>query len=339
MKKFISYILIYVIGLLLLVGGFNYFMDPMWCFSHKHKFNQYQMDFNERQQKTNHINFQTFDYNALMIGSSRVAYISSEDIKEYKTYNYSVANMLPYEYNDYIEYAKAKNKKDFKMILIGLDYVSAEIPPDKKDFNSYKTKTESFLYRYKILFSLDTLAFSIKNIKNYLFDKYKKRGRTYNRNLISACYPKSEASVKQNVAAFLFPKKFQYNPKYKSILEKIKNKNKNTNFVVFTTPLSSARIKYILADSDNLDFYIRWLRETIDVFGEVKHFMYLNSVTKNYTKTFNGAGHYYPFIGTHIIKKTFSYPDDKYKDFGITLNKENFNKEIVKIIDNLKKNI
>ena len=57
------------------VGGaasFIYYIDPMWTFNHKNAHNDVQTVIDERQQKANAMHFQPFDYDTLLIGSSRV---------------------------------------------------------------------------------------------------------------------------------------------------------------------------------------------------------------------------------------------------------------------------
>lgn len=298
------------------------------------------MGWNERQAKTNVINFQDFDYNALMLGTSRVTYINRHDLKEYKAFNYAVAKMQPSEYNDYTEYAKQRTGKDFDIIFLGIDFSSAEVSINTEytTFNEYKNTSESFLYRYKTLFSLDTIKYSFKNFSNYAFDKYKKRVQTYDREMIVSSYPKSEKFINDDIAAYISDATHTYDETYKQELIDFKKNNPNTKFYVFTTPLTAPRLKSIMSNQKNIEFYKRWLEETIDVFGEIDNFMTLNNVTKNYTKTYTGVSHFYPFVGTHIVNKVFGYDDNDafYDDFGVKLTKDNFDEEFSKIVASLK---
>ncbi|MFC2074211.1 hypothetical protein ACFLR3_03065 [Campylobacterota bacterium] len=340
MKKFPKIVIFASLLILLIIGSFNYTIDPLWCFSHKNSFNQYQMGWNERQGKTNVINFQNFDYNALMLGTSRVTYINRHDIKEYKAFNYAVAKMRPSEYSDYTEYAKQKLGKEFDIIFLGIDFGSAEVSTDNEytKHSEYKNTSESFLYRYKTLFSLDTIKYSAKNVSNYTFDKYKKRVQTYNRDLIVSSYPKSEGFINSDLSRYLTDVTRTYDEKYKQTLLEFKHNNPNTKFYVFTTPLTAPRFKSIMANSKNVEFYKRWLKETLEVFGEVNNFMTLNKVTNNYVNTYTGVSHFYPFVGTHIVNKVFGYPDNDpfYDDFGVRLTQDNFDEEFSKIITSLK---
>jgi len=339
-KNFSKITIYFTLFILLLVGSFNYTIDPLWNFSHKNKLNQYQMGWNERQAKTNVINFQNFDYNALMLGTSRITYINKNDLKEYNAFNYAVAKMRPSEYNEYTEYAKEKNKKDFDIIFLGIDMNSAQliVSDEYTSQITYRNTAESFMYRYKTLFSIDTIKYSLKNLNNYIFDKYKKRVQTYDRDMIVHSYPKSKEFVNHDVSTYLSTATLKYDDNYKEILINFKKNNPNTKFYVFTTPLTSARFIKRFSNKENIEFYTRWMRETVEVFGKVQNFTTLNNVTKNYVKTFTGISHFYPFVGTHIVNKVFNYPDNDpfYEDFGIELTENNFDEEIAKVVKSLK---
>ncbi|MDD3023802.1 MAG: hypothetical protein PHE26_07890, partial [Syntrophomonadaceae bacterium] len=121
-KKWLITVLCIVILPLLAIAGFNYYIDPLWNFNHANRYNTIQASFDERQQKTNRVTFGKFDYDTLILGSSRVTYISQYDFAGHRAFNYAVSNMLLDEYYDYVEYAKLKNGRDFDYIIIGLDF-------------------------------------------------------------------------------------------------------------------------------------------------------------------------------------------------------------------------
>ena len=74
--------------------------------------------------------------------------------------------------------------------------------------------------------------------------------------------------------------------------------------------------------------YERWLKETISVFGEVHHFMSINSVTKK-LQNYPDDVHYYPHIGKLVANKLSNAPNkDIPDDFGIILNKNNIDSYI-----------
>jgi len=76
---------------LFVVGGFNYYIDPLWNFAHAHKYNRIQIAFDERQQKTNRLHFSPADYDTLILGSSRTTYMDHSELVGYQAYNYASA--------------------------------------------------------------------------------------------------------------------------------------------------------------------------------------------------------------------------------------------------------
>ena len=71
-----------------IISAFVYFMDPYWTFSHSHKFNSLQNSTNEREQKSSLLYFQHKQYNALLLGTSRVTFINQNDFKSYLIHFY-----------------------------------------------------------------------------------------------------------------------------------------------------------------------------------------------------------------------------------------------------------
>lgn len=335
MKQWIVFNFLFLIFLVISIFSFNYWIDPLWCFEHKNSLQAHQEGFNERQQKINLIHFNPdFNYDALILGSSRVTIHNSHLIKSVKTFNLAINGMQPYEFNDYIEYAKRKNQKDFKYIILGLDFSSLGNSAQPSKIDSYIKITNIPLYRYKTLLSYDTLNISLKNFRNTAFGKYKKRFKTYDQNYIAYAYQKDPESVKNSIQNSLLNLK---NPdinyqrsEYLQILNQLKKNNPHTQFIIFTTPLPEPLMTKMLLSSHNRQVYTLWLLDLVNTFGSAYHFFYLNNVTKNYTSTFVDEGHYTSEVGNCIDEKLFNHTckDDKYNDFGIIINQYNISKII-----------
>ena len=172
-KTCLKYFFIFTFLLSLPIILFNYWMDPLWTFSHSHKYNQHQAGFNERQLKTNTMYFNGLEkYNGLLLGSSRTTYINQEDFKGMNIFNLASANMTPYEYKDWINLAKQIKKEDFKYIIIGIDfwgsnkYRTKEATVLNKTPQSYLAQSKEIFYRYISLASFNTFKKSKKNLKN-----------------------------------------------------------------------------------------------------------------------------------------------------------------------------
>jgi hypothetical protein len=336
-QKWLVIILIITLLPLLLIGGFNYYIDPLWNFSHAHKFNRIQLSFDERQQKTNYISSVPRDYNTLILGSSRTTYMNQYDLVGYRAYNYALSIMLMEEYNDYIEYAKLRNGYDFEYIVIGLDFFvtnkNLKLENEFRPPSYYIEKSNEPAYRYKTLLSRDVLDYSLKNYEA------SQRGipqtLAYDRRNIKTLNKVSEAQKQAQINTNLDRYKnliyahYEYRD-VKQILSALKANNPHTNFIIFTTPIARP-LWDLMLDQGLGPFYEQWLRDSVEVFGQVHNFNYPNSIT-NDLKNFYDASHVYPEIETLIAHKIINHPNPGIpEDFGVLLTKENISKFLVNI--------
>jgi hypothetical protein len=233
----------------------------MWTFQKKFFFYQYQTDFNEGQQKVNLIYFHKPSYETLIIGNSRTTYLNHTLVPNSEAFNLGINSLDPSQYNDYIKYAQLHNSQKINQIILTLDFEHFFSDPDKIKTNilhDFAHKTESFLYRYKLLLSFDTLMISFKNIRNVLFDKYKKRDKTYNQSFIVDSFTKTPESIENKTNAYLHyleSASYKKNPRYKDILSSLKSENKDVKFVVFISPLPEPIIKGYLAEQYQFNLY------------------------------------------------------------------------------------
>lgn len=319
------------------IGGFNYFMDPLWTFNTTHKYNQIQDGFNERQQKTNYITFQPFNYDSLILGSSRTTYINQNDFNGINAYNYAANSMDPVEYNTYIEYAKKIKGSDFEYIILGIDFFGTNanrgILFEKPEF--YINKSNEFLYRYKPLISIDTLKYSVRNIN--LLVKDSKLISTYDRNNIKKIEVLSKEQQQNNLLQQLevYDESVYGNYAYKdikSIFTEIKNNNPNTKFIIYTTPISTPMFE-VMVKNGRMGDYRQWIEDSVDVFEEVYNFMYPNSITNN-LDNYVDAHHFKPEIGTLIAHKVTKYRLNEIpNDFGVLVTEQNIESHLNNVED------
>lgn len=308
-KTFVIKIMAIFLACVFSVGSFIFYMDPMWTFGHKHKYNDVQTVIDERQQKTNRILFQPFDYDTLLLGSSRTTYINQHDFEKMKVYNFAVSNASIQEYNSLIEVAKRKRGKEFERIIIGIDFFKSSIQESKvkKSLNQYTDTASEPFYRYKNLLSMDLLEYSWQNFKMSKDDAVLEE-RNYNRNNVAGAKDIDpevmKKQTKDKIQKFrdqFYGDTYEYNPDYKAILAQLKKNNPNTEFIIFTTPISSPLFQ-AMAEEGRLPDYERWLTDITDVFGGVYNFMYPNSVTGNLENYFDGH-HFYPNVGKLIANR------------------------------------
>ncbi len=344
-KQWITKFFLLFFFFLTLVGAINYVVDPLWTFGHSNQFNKFQEGFNERQQKSNAVYFNKLkQFNGILLGSSRTTFINQYDFEGMKIYNYASNSMYPFEYKGYINFAKKNGLDNLKYIIIGLDFYGSGIANMKKlniHYPSYYfNKSTSLFYRYKMMFLKDTLVKSFINIQ-YSLSEYKKH--TFSRNNIKY---NSRVSEEERKKAFkeglkrhleaMSTKKYHYDNNYINRLKEIKKENPKSQFIIFTSPITAALLTSLLDSQEKLKAYRRWLKETIDVFGEVHHFMTINSITLN-LNNYCDDDHFYPYIGTLIAHKLSGKKDPNIpKDFGILLTKNNIDTFLEKFENDVK---
>lgn len=279
------------------IASINFFMDPLWTFEHEHKYNQFQRGRKERQQKSNALYFRSQKYDTLIFGSSRTAYMNQYKWDK-KTFNYAVSDMQPNEYNDYLNFAITQAKQPIKRVIIGLDFFGAltYAPLISKEPQLILSKIVEPFYRYKLLLSIDMLNYTNLNIQNYI----KKPFGKYRYDNVKTSHPKSnidvatyEKQIEGTLKVYIrdrYVKKYDNNYKYE--IKKLISSHPNIEFIIFTTPVSSQHFDTMI--SQNLyNEYEKWLKESVEVFGIINHFMYLNKMTKNAALYFQDSNHGY----------------------------------------------
>ncbi|MGX2961689.1 hypothetical protein JNUCC23_20880 [Peribacillus sp. JNUCC 23] len=326
MKRFFLTTLIVIVLPVSVVSGFNFWIDPLWNFPHKNEYNDYQVGFDERQQKTNFINSRKFDYDSLMIGTSRVTYMDAKNFEDERVFNYSLSSLHIDEYLPYIDYVTSKNKKDFDTIYMELYYNSYN--QNEKNTNQdpsiYIEKSEEPFYKYTSLFSYSTLEYSLDNYKFSKENKYP-GPRSYTRDLVAqtsysndrlpALWDRFEKSFKAEAST-----PFVYDKDYKNKLLELRNAYPDTKFVVFTEPAPAKRLNLVLSNEDQKQAYDRWYKDMVNVFGEVYSFQGETPITTNLDYYFDWF-HYYPVVGDMMIDAIEA--PKKHKDILYMVNKEN----------------
>ena len=167
-KKFIIVVFTIFIIVVGSAASFIYYIDPMWTFSHKNAYNDVQTVIDERQQKANVIHFQPFDYDTLLIGSSRVTYINQHDFEGMKVFNFSASNLSVREYEPIVDFATKEAQRPFERVIIGIDFFKTSIDQSStpKSMDAQRAKVEEPFYRYKNLLSFDLLEYAYDNYRN-----------------------------------------------------------------------------------------------------------------------------------------------------------------------------
>ena len=327
------------------IAFINYYIDPFWTFSHSHSLNHIQKPFNERQQKTNNIYFNGFDkYDGILIGSSRATYVNQNHFLNMNIYNYAFNSSRPIEFKGYIDFAKEMKGTDLKYIVIGADFFGTKKPSIVKSqiADIYVKNVKSFAYRYKTMLSSTSFIESIKNIVYSIKGEsrvYYTRGNLKYKRDISDKKRLSKyiQNIKIRTNDFL-DEKYVYDNNYITTMQEIKKSNPNTKISIYTSPIHANLLLSLLKNNPKrvADFQ-RWLRELVEVFGEVHHFMDINSVTTK-LKNYPDAEHFYENVGKFIANKIANKNTEEIpSDFGTILNATNIDSYLISFKNRVQK--
>ncbi len=308
------------------VAGFNYYMDPLWCFAQMNCRNRFTPSVDARQQKTNSVTFGRQRYDMLIIGSSRTEHVNPEDFVGYHAFNYAAPSMYPEEYKGYIDYFR-KHNGSLKTIVLGLDfYGTNRIGPERSDPPAeYQARTNGPFYRLRMLLSMDTLQYSLnaweKKYTN-LFYYDRRNTNKYITPITKAFSEKLRIEQTARFRATQLGRHYQYNSELTDIYHRLAEDNRDCRIVAFITPISRPYFELVIREG-GLEDYLRWIRETVGTFGVVYNFMYLNSVTDN-SDNFMDLHHFYPRVGAMIAHRIIGIRDDGIPaDFGVRVTGEN----------------
>lgn len=281
-------------------------MDPLWCFTHANSLNSRQLPFDERQQKTDYLVARQNSYDALLLGSSRTTFISQEAVTGYRAFNAAVNAMMPDEYAPYAGFFKNHNSSPIKLIIIGVDFFGSNAnfkgyghsPPEV-----YFKNAENPLFPFKTLLTADAVRYSLQNIRQLFAPSSHK---FYDRKNIKHTLPISTAFrqhyTQKDLIEFkrnLYGNTYQFHD-IKKHLQRMKADNISCKFIVFTTP-DSLPLWQQLIQAGRLEDYLHWLRDLVDVFGEVYDTMGINKLTSN-LDNFQDAHHLTPAAANGLVQ-------------------------------------
>lgn len=289
-----------------IIAAGNYRLDPLWCFGNVNSSNSIAIVIDQRQQKTNLVAFGPAAYDTLIIGSSRTEPLDANDFAGCKAFNYSLPALFPEEYQEYINYFRKINGKNLRRIYLGLDFFGTieDKPVVNRPPKSYFDAVATANNRLNSLLSADPL---VKLIKGYFKKDYYYR---YDRR-VNVLMPRAMTEMERQQfikkRLLIFQEKFyasgayRYNQRYKSLLAKVAEDNRDIDLQVFTSPVSQPHFELMVRQGRYPD-YEQWLRDAVAVFGSVTNFMTVNSVTADLSN-FYDADHLYPAAARHISRR------------------------------------
>lgn len=312
------------------VATFNAGVDPLWLFAHASSWNSRQVGFDERQQKTNRITFGGFDYDAVLLGSSRVTFIDQHDFPGMKVFNYAASGMRPEEYAGYVRYARERGGGGVKTVIVGIDFFGTN-----RNYGGRAASPEHYvgvsrrpLYRLESLISLDTLKRSQGNLKarGEDCDCY---GRDNVKRMVRPQGERKAQILTKDLAVFrreIYGPSYAYDDSLAGQWRRLVDENPGIRFVVFTTPISHPLFA-TLVDTGHLPHYERWLTEVVAAFGEVYDFMGANSITGD-KANYQDGGHFYPEVGRLVALRLFADGSGVPPDFGVRVTRDNLERHL-----------
>ena len=326
----------------------NYAVDPMWCFNHETPYAEWREFIDERIQKTNLLQYRNFKIDTLIIGTSRSLGISPNTFGP-NGMNFALTGCMAFEYPYIIEtFYQARGYYPTK-IIIGIDFFSSasnysDESSDNKMQEIYNDiKTDKALKRLETVSNINLLKKSINlTIDNIKGNVPQNAGIKYTQGYMDArafylpinnMKTKTRA-VKSNVNYYRgIYSRYQYNNQYKSNIKSLTQLTPSTELTVFISPIGTPLLQLFTEIPDMMANYEKFLRETVDVFGGVWNFMYVNSVTQNHIY-WREPSHHLSIIDkwmTARIIGTDGCPDD----FGIYITRENIDDHINAIKTNI----
>lgn len=326
-----------------IAAGVNFLVDPLWSFDHDVLIGRYQVSFDERQQKTNWLAFHKVEYDTVILGNSRVTYMDTKTVPG-RAFNYSANSMKPSEYLPYLKFASSRSSMPIKTVLLGLsfgDTNGANVPAFERP-EGYISHALSFGYRIKSLLNSNVLTYAVdsihREIQGNVHSAYIRQGRKVIAKKMVLPVPESELQkeIADNLETYrknVYGRSYTYQDN-KEIYRALRTAFPDAKFYIFTTPVTDHLLK-LLVGEDRLNDYERWITDLVDVFGEVWHFMYFNSVTGN-GENFKDAHHYSPRIAEVIVRKLFGLETEKiYEDFGMKITRESVREKIIFLRQNM----
>jgi hypothetical protein len=289
MLAYLKTYLTMVSTLLLLIGGINLSVDPLW-YTKGNKLNQVNVPYNERLTKTNlFLNSDRQKYDCLIFGSSRATLLGSKAFKNNLCFNYSFSAGTAEEFIKYAEYIKDKGVNP-KKIYVGIDAYNFTF--DKK--TAFKNKVEipepKPVYQ-SYLFSLDTLQMSLKTIF-----RLNTEIRFYDRDFQGKIFEnapkyKPEFSSKKTHDKCNFSRIASY--------RQIREIFPNAKIIGYVPPISVWKVFNESYARGLLDCELQGIYEASKTYDLAYDFSYPSEITIKTDNTYDGS-HYYPDVHNQI---------------------------------------
>ena len=322
----------------------NYVVDPMWCFNHETSFAKWREFIDERKQKANLLRYRNVKIDTIVIGTSRSLCLNPCDFGN-NGMNLALIGCMAFEYPYIISLFYKTHSYYPSHIVLGIDFFSsASYYTDGKLNNKMKEIVDS-LPSNTIIDKIETIA-NINLFKksiNLIIDNLngnmpKNASIIYTKGsmISTAIYlpidnlKAKTKTVKNNYNYYKsIYRNYLYNENYTKNIQSIAQLRPSTHVSVFISPVGTPFLRLLVEIPHMMDNYERMLRETVNVFGGIWNFMYVNSATSDHIY-WREPSHHLSKIDEWITARITGTGDCP-KDFGIYMTQENIDYYIQKI--------
>jgi len=312
------------------VASFNYHADPFWVFLPAHPLSELYHLRDERQAKTNLVHFGSDTYRGVLFGSSRTTVLDTSELGD-GIFNYSVSSANPDEYLAYLGYF-AREKGRPEKIYLGVDFFGTRVKVQRvyDSPQSYIRKSLARPYPLETLFGIDTLLTGLTNVLWYSRVRPSDL-RLYTRDAVAhqprptGAVPIDETALQSDLDWYARNRfrddVYRYNEKLADFFRKLRDAYPESEFIVFTTPISLPMYRMLMREG-RFEDYARWLRELVSIFGKVQDFMGDNSFTRNLLH-YRDAHHIWETDMRTLARRVAGERVPGFEDFGIMVTQEN----------------
>ena len=307
------------------VGLINFIVDPLWIYGNNGWWNSRRRGFDERQLKTNYLPHVINEIEGIVIGSSMSRYVTTKDFNGLNVYNYACAALYPDHAAEFILHAVSE-KDSGLTVFIGLDLWNAVRDRGIDAYELPLFYIRESKQKFKNIFSINSLIWAFRSIMltttyrfynevgDYIFIENFPMMHIY-RDLTGL---NIEKVAEKEVLGHLG----NYENYTASSLERLKEIITYLDIepLFYITPVTKMYLIKML-EIGAYPAYEKFIRDSVNIFGSIWNFMYVNSVTAS-DKYFYDSSHTNS-KGGRFIAQRISNGSDYPSDFGILVTKEN----------------
>ncbi len=281
MKKIIIKICFFIPLLVFIITPIVW-VDPLHLFGRTHGLNT-EYFYNQRLIKTNILRYETPDYNSIIIGSSRIRYMSDIEIGNYKILNLGMDGLKLVDFPGFIDLANERVPDSLECIIVAMDMFGTRKPDSTRTYwgstDEYLSNSQDISYLLPIMIGPNSFKYSTKSIANYIL--HGKKAATSWKKLNLPVPPPKSVHARRIRNAF---STWEFDENSLTALEYIKTTFKNQRLIFIVNPVSVELFKLIDDQNRTSDFLI-WLHtlaQTLDGFYNFMDITPLTSTPQNW---------------------------------------------------------